>query len=141
MVSPDKIAVCQSCGNEWEVKTAGIGKKRKCPLCGKYKVKMKSEMKTDEKPPETTPPEEEKTGEQEENEGEVEEKSRRKEENSPTSPRSPVTSPDFSSGEKEKRTPAGVSSPTRRCSSWRSGRMVSRRPGPPAAGCSGRYGV
>ncbi len=100
MVSPDKIAVCQSCGNEWEVKTAGIGKKRKCPLCGKYKVKMKSEMKTDEKPPETTPPEEEKTGEQEENEGEVEEKSRRKEENSPTSPRSPVTSPDFSSGEK-----------------------------------------
>lgn len=99
MVSPDKIAVCQSCGNEWEVKTAGIGKKRKCPLCGKYKVKMKSEMKTDEKPPETTPPEEEKTGEQEENEGEVEEKSRRKEENSPTSPRSPVTSP-FSPEEK-----------------------------------------
>ena len=47
MVSPDKIAVCLSCGNEWEVRTAGIGKKRKCPLCGKYKVKMKSEVKDD----------------------------------------------------------------------------------------------
>lgn len=47
MVSPDKIAVCQSCGNEWEVRTAGTEKKRKCPLCGKYKVKMKSEVKDD----------------------------------------------------------------------------------------------
>ena len=47
MVSPDKVAVCLSCGNEWEVRTAGIGKKRKCPLCGKYRVKMKSEVKDD----------------------------------------------------------------------------------------------
>lgn len=73
MVSPDKIAVCLSCGNEWEVRTAGIGKKRKCPLCGKYKVKMKSELKDDEKPPAAPPPVEEKTGEKEENTGEPEE--------------------------------------------------------------------
>ena len=66
MVSPDRIAVCLSCGNEWAVRTAGTGKKRKCPLCGKYKVKMKSELKTDEKPPAAPPVPEENTGEPEE---------------------------------------------------------------------------
>lgn len=76
MVSPDKIAVCQSCGNEWEVRKAGVGTKRKCPLCGKYKVKMKSELKTDEKPPATPPVPEENEGEEEENTGDPEEKRR-----------------------------------------------------------------
>jgi len=87
MVSPDKVAVCLSCGNEWEVRTAGTGKKRKCPLCGKYRVKMKSEIKKEEKaagapppaedppagaaPPPADPP----AGEREENGGEPEEKS------------------------------------------------------------------
>jgi len=41
---PDRVAVCLSCGNEWVVRTAGTGKKRKCPVCGRYRVKMKSEM-------------------------------------------------------------------------------------------------
>lgn len=45
MVSPDKVAVCLTCGNEWEVRTAGTGKKRKCPVCGKYRVKMRCELK------------------------------------------------------------------------------------------------
>lgn len=40
---PDRVAVCLSCGNEWVVRTAGR-KKRKCPVCGRYRVKMKSEM-------------------------------------------------------------------------------------------------
>ena len=71
MVSPDKLAV--SSWNEWEVRKAGVGTKRKCPLCGKYKVKMKSELKDDEKPPAAPPPVEEKTGEKEENTGEPEE--------------------------------------------------------------------
>lgn len=51
MVSPESIAVCLACGNEWEVRTPGTGKKRKCPVCGKYRVRMKSEMKEGEKPP------------------------------------------------------------------------------------------
>jgi len=51
MVSPDKVAVCLTCGNEWEVRTAGTGKKRKCPVCGKYRVKMRSEVKDDESKP------------------------------------------------------------------------------------------
>ena len=41
---PDRVAVCLSCGNEWVVRTAGTGKKRKCPVCGRYRVRMKSEM-------------------------------------------------------------------------------------------------
>ena len=57
MVSAEKIAVCQACGNEWEVRTPGTGKKRKCPICGKYRVKMKSELLA----------EEENAGEQKEN--------------------------------------------------------------------------
>jgi predicted RNA-binding Zn-ribbon protein involved in translation (DUF1610 family) len=52
----DKIAVCLTCGNEWEVRTAGVGKKRKCPVCGKYRVKMKSELQTDDKKPANPPP-------------------------------------------------------------------------------------
>ena len=56
MVSPDKVAVCLSCGNEWEVRTAGTGKKRKCPVCGKYRVKMKSEIKKEEKAAGAPPP-------------------------------------------------------------------------------------
>jgi len=55
MVSPESIAVCLACGNEWEVRTPGIGKKRKCPVCGKYRVRMKSEMKEGEKPPAPAP--------------------------------------------------------------------------------------
>jgi len=51
MVSPDKVAVCLTCGNEWEVRTAGTGKKRKCPVCGKYRVKMRCEVKDDESKP------------------------------------------------------------------------------------------
>lgn len=51
MVSPDKVAVCLTCGNEWEVRTAGTGKKRKCPVCGKYRVKMRSELKEGENEP------------------------------------------------------------------------------------------
>ena len=52
----DKIAVCLTCGNEWEVRTAGVGRKRKCPVCGKYRVKMKSELQTDDKKPANPPP-------------------------------------------------------------------------------------
>lgn len=40
---PDMVAVCLSCGNEWVVRTAGR-KKRKCPVCGRYRVKMKSQI-------------------------------------------------------------------------------------------------
>ena len=80
MVSPDKIAVCLSCGNEWEVRKAGVGTKRKCPLCGKYKVKMKSEIENNGKPPAAEPPEEEKTGEKEEERRELEEKTEEPEE-------------------------------------------------------------
>lgn len=116
MVSPDKVAVCLSCGNEWEVRKAGVGTKRKCPLCGKYKVKMKSEVKKDGSKPDSTDPvdsspgnvpvpaDTEDSGMDDATPDGMGEKSRRKEENSPTSPetspRSPVTSPDFSSGEK-----------------------------------------
>lgn len=56
MIPPDKIAVCLSCGNEWEVRTAGVGKKRKCPVCGKYRVKMKSELEKGDKKPADAPP-------------------------------------------------------------------------------------
>jgi predicted RNA-binding Zn-ribbon protein involved in translation (DUF1610 family) len=116
MVSPDKVAVCLSCGNEWEVRKAGVGTKRKCPLCGKYKVKMKSEVKADGSKPDSTDPvdsspgnvpvpaDAEDSGMDDATPDGMGEESRRKEENSPTSPetspRSPVTSPDFSSGEK-----------------------------------------
>jgi len=80
MVSRDKIAVCLSCGNEWEVRKAGVGTKRKCPLCGKYKVKMKSEIENNDKPLAADPPEEEKTGEEEEKRREPEEKTEEPEE-------------------------------------------------------------
>ena len=119
MVSPDKIAVCLSCGNEWEVRTAGTGKKRKCPLCGKYKVIMKSEVKEDGSKPDSTDPVDgapanvpvaathPDRGVDDPAVNGMGEKRGRKEETSPTSPtspetspRSPVTSPDFSSGEK-----------------------------------------
>jgi len=43
----DMIAVCLSCGNEWVVRSPsppGVKKKRKCPVCGKYRVRMKSEL-------------------------------------------------------------------------------------------------
>ncbi len=43
--NPDAIAVCLSCSNEWIVRDPGVKKKRKCPVCGKYRVKLKSEMK------------------------------------------------------------------------------------------------
>lgn len=96
MVDAEKIAVCLSCGNEWEVRTAGA-KKRKCPLCGKYRTKMKGEMTADELAaakaghPEENPPE------KKENNGEEEEKSRRREENSPEKKEN---SPEESGGEK-----------------------------------------
>lgn len=51
MPPDDKVAVCLTCGNEWEVRTAGTGKKRKCPVCGKYRVKMRSELKEAENEP------------------------------------------------------------------------------------------
>ena len=107
MVSPDKIAVCQSCGNEWEVRKAGVGTKRKCPLCGKYKVKMKSEVKEDDEHNSHDPVDSRSGGDPNpaaaqgngmdratpgENRGEMDEGRRRKEENSPHSPEnSPVT--------------------------------------------------
>ena len=56
MIPLDKVAVCLTCGNEWEVRTAGVGKKRKCPVCGKYRVKMKSEIKKEEKAAGAPPP-------------------------------------------------------------------------------------
>jgi len=89
MVSPEKIAVCLNCGNEWEVRTEGA-KKRKCPVCGKYRTKMKSEMSAEEL-------QAAKGGHSEENNGEKEEKNERKEENSPDS--SP-SSPEENGGEK-----------------------------------------
>lgn len=46
--SSDLVAVCLSCGNEWVVRTPnnpdGKRKKRKCPVCGKYRIRMKSEL-------------------------------------------------------------------------------------------------
>lgn len=46
--SKDLIAVCLTCGNEWVVRTpnapGGKRKKRKCPVCGKYRIRMKSEL-------------------------------------------------------------------------------------------------
>ena len=49
MVSPDGVAVCLSCGNEWTVRAPGVKKKRKCPVCGKYRIKLKSELNEGEK--------------------------------------------------------------------------------------------
>lgn len=37
-------AVCLSCSNEWTVRDPGVKKKRKCPVCGKYRIKLKSEI-------------------------------------------------------------------------------------------------
>jgi len=98
MVSPEKIAVCLNCGNEWEVRSAGA-KKRKCPICGKYRTKMKSDMTAEElKAAKAAHPEE--------NSGEEEEKNRRREENSPES--SPF-SPEENGGEEgEEKTGGGV---------------------------------
>ncbi|MDN7025074.1 hypothetical protein FGU65_09270 [Methanoculleus sp. FWC-SCC1] len=88
MENPEKYAVCLACGNEWEVRDPGVKKKRKCPICGKYRVKLKSDIADDiETPPEhpgaeaapgentRSPPGEgentpEKTGEKEEKAGE-----------------------------------------------------------------------
>lgn len=47
MENPEKIAVCLACGNEWEVRDPGVKKKRKCPICGKYRVKLKSDIPDD----------------------------------------------------------------------------------------------
>lgn len=44
MTPPDGVAVCLFCGNEWAVRAPGIQKKRKCPVCGKYRVRLKSEL-------------------------------------------------------------------------------------------------
>lgn len=81
MVSPEKIAVCLSCGNEWEVRKIDA-KRRKCPICGKYRTKMKSEMTDEElqiakggKPEEKEPEKNENTGEKEENPPEKKENS------------------------------------------------------------------
>lgn len=62
----DMIAVCLSCGNEWVVRSPsppGVKKKRKCPVCGKYRVRMKSELEsgagvaeTPSSPPPSPPP-------------------------------------------------------------------------------------
>lgn len=49
MTSPDGIAVCLSCGNEWTVREPGVKKKRKCPVCGKYRIKLKSEVLAESK--------------------------------------------------------------------------------------------
>lgn len=116
MVSADRIAVCLSCGNEWEVRTAGIGKKRKCPVCGKYRVKMKSEVEEDGNKPGSTDPVDgapanvpvaanaENPGMGHEAPDGVDEKRGRKGEYSPTSPenspRSSMNSPEEKSGEK-----------------------------------------
>lgn len=35
--------VCLTCGNEWETKLTGK-RKRKCPVCGKYRVKFKKDL-------------------------------------------------------------------------------------------------
>ncbi len=43
--NPETVAVCLSCSNEWIVRDPGVKKKRKCPVCGKYRVKLKSDMK------------------------------------------------------------------------------------------------
>lgn len=63
MVELDHIAVCLSCGNEWEVREAGA-KKRKCPVCGKYKVRMKDEIEKEKAEKKENP--EEKAGEKQE---------------------------------------------------------------------------
>ena len=120
MVSPDKIAVCLSCGNEWEVRTAGTGKKRKCPVCGKYKVIMKSEVKDDanqnshdpvDNSPGSAPDPATVQGSGVDRDPsdpageEMDGKRRRKGENSPTSlensPGSSMSSPEEKSGEQE----------------------------------------
>lgn len=49
MVSPDGVAVCLSCGNEWTVREPGVKKKRKCPVCGKYRIRLKSEVLAENK--------------------------------------------------------------------------------------------
>ncbi len=40
----ETIAVCLACSNEWTVRDPGVKKKRKCPICGKYRIKLKSEL-------------------------------------------------------------------------------------------------
>ncbi len=104
MTDPEKIAVCLECGNEWEVRTAGTGKKRKCPVCGKYRVKMKSEILNDADGDPDPPPAAGTSNPAGEGDpsppgevGEIEEKGGRREENSPTSPEN---SPEEKTGEK-----------------------------------------
>jgi len=47
MENPEEIAVCLACENEWKVRDPSVKKKRKCPICGKYCVKLKSEIAND----------------------------------------------------------------------------------------------
>ncbi|KUK62386.1 MAG: hypothetical protein XD82_0696 [Methanoculleus marisnigri] len=42
MGNTEGIAVCLACGNEWTVRDPGVKKKRKCPVCGKYRIHFKS---------------------------------------------------------------------------------------------------
>ena len=55
MENPEKYAVCLVCGNEWEVRDPGVKKKRKCPICGKYRVKPKSDISDDAENPSERP--------------------------------------------------------------------------------------
>jgi len=123
MIPLDKVAVCLTCGNEWEVRTAGVGKKRKCTVCGKYRVKMKCEVEEDGNEPGSTDPvdgapanvpvaaDAEDPGMGHEAPDGVDEKRGRKGEYSPTSPenspRSPMNSPEEKSGEKEEENSGG----------------------------------
>jgi hypothetical protein len=40
----EAVAVCLTCSNEWVVRDPAVRKKRKCPICGKYPVKLKGEI-------------------------------------------------------------------------------------------------
>jgi hypothetical protein len=39
----EAMAVCLSCSNEWAVRDPSVKKKRKCLICGKYRIKLKSD--------------------------------------------------------------------------------------------------
>ena len=131
MENPDNIAVCLACGNEWEVRDPGAKKKRKCPICGKYRVKMKSEVndavRSNDSPPDPglaapdpggevenspaiSPELEENTPAGEENSPGEKEKSRRKQENSPRKKRGEKeNSPPEKTGEKGEENSTGGS--------------------------------
>ncbi len=77
----DVYAVCLKCGNEWKVRKID-SKKRKCPACGSYRTRLKSELEAEKSTEENKTVEGvEKSVEKEEKKEEKKKKQSRKTEN------------------------------------------------------------